>query len=193
MPLESGRQRAVVLIQAGATFVLKSGGFCCAAAALGWQILRLRRAIRGGVSWQEEKSDGHVTPPSQDIALPSQALAEERLHESIRVEWARARARKVRWCEEVMLLREEMRRVLRYLNWQADWWRGRVDLRKEFESGAVAAGARAYALKQARWHDRLGGFFRIKWTASALSTAGSLVAWETVDTVEDLDEFFCQQ
>ncbi|KAJ7661206.1 hypothetical protein B0H17DRAFT_1185237 [Mycena rosella] len=64
---------AVVLIQAGATFV--SGGFCSAAAALGWQILRLRRAIRGGVSWQEEKSDGHVTPPSQDIALPSQALA----------------------------------------------------------------------------------------------------------------------
>ncbi|KAJ7631817.1 hypothetical protein B0H17DRAFT_1187647 [Mycena rosella] len=80
MPLESGRQRAVVLIQAGAMFVLKSGGFCSAAAALGWQILRLRRAIRGGVSWQEEKSDGHVTPPSQDIALPSQALAQRRLY-----------------------------------------------------------------------------------------------------------------
>ncbi|KAJ7616250.1 hypothetical protein B0H17DRAFT_1299470 [Mycena rosella] len=37
---------------------------------------------------------------------------EERLHKSIRVKWARARARKVRWCEEGMLLREEMRRAM---------------------------------------------------------------------------------
>ncbi|KAF7311271.1 CxC2 domain-containing protein [Mycena kentingensis (nom. inval.)] len=48
--------------------------------------------------------------------------AEDELHDSIRVDWTRALARKTRWCEEVMLLQEEMRRVLRYLRWQANWW-----------------------------------------------------------------------
>ncbi|KAF7295610.1 CxC2 domain-containing protein [Mycena indigotica] len=43
---------------------------------------------------------------------------EAELHESIRVEWTRALSRKKRWCEEVMLLKEEMRRVLRFLRWQ---------------------------------------------------------------------------
>ncbi|KAJ7121225.1 hypothetical protein C8R46DRAFT_929168, partial [Mycena filopes] len=37
---------------------------------------------------------------------------EGELHESLRVEWARAKARKTRWEEEVNLLREEMHRVL---------------------------------------------------------------------------------
>ncbi|KAJ7856844.1 hypothetical protein B0H14DRAFT_3448242 [Mycena olivaceomarginata] len=72
---------------------------------------------------------------------------EHHLHESIRVEWARVRARKDRWDEEVMLLREEMRRVLRYLEWQAQWWRDRATRRKDWDS-ATAAGAEAYALKQ---------------------------------------------
>ncbi|KAJ7713592.1 hypothetical protein B0H14DRAFT_3523331 [Mycena olivaceomarginata] len=54
---------------------------------------------------------------------------EVHLHDSIRVEWCRARARKTRWCEEVMLLREEMRRVLRYLDWEVGWWRERAALR----------------------------------------------------------------
>ncbi|KAJ7809215.1 hypothetical protein B0H13DRAFT_1668313 [Mycena leptocephala] len=40
----------------------------------------------------------------------------------VQVEWSRARARKVRWEEEVLTLREEMQRVLRYLEWQSQWW-----------------------------------------------------------------------
>ncbi|KAF7289354.1 CxC2 domain-containing protein [Mycena indigotica] len=43
---------------------------------------------------------------------------EEQLHTTMRVEWCRAMARKTRWNEEVMLLEEEMRRTLRYLQWQ---------------------------------------------------------------------------
>ncbi|KAJ7456295.1 hypothetical protein B0H11DRAFT_2244215 [Mycena galericulata] len=42
---------------------------------------------------------------------------------AVRVEWARARARKVRWEEEVLMLREEMQRVLRMLRWLGGWWR----------------------------------------------------------------------
>ncbi|KAJ7314160.1 hypothetical protein DFH08DRAFT_972914 [Mycena albidolilacea] len=100
---------------------------------------------------------------------------EERLHDSVRVEWARARARKTRWSEEVMLLREEMRRVLRYLGWQAAWWRERTELRTDWPA-AVAAGARAYALKQADWHDRLADYFRVKWNTPALTTAREFAA-----------------
>ncbi|KAJ7088008.1 hypothetical protein B0H15DRAFT_949821 [Mycena belliarum] len=111
---------------------------------------------------------------------------EGRLHESIRVEWSRALARKDRWTEEVMLLREEMRRVLRYLGWQAGWWRERLAPRTNV-SREVAAGIRAYALKQASWHDRLAGHFRVKWNVSALTAAQQLVATENaMESVGDL-------
>ncbi|KAJ7704636.1 hypothetical protein B0H14DRAFT_2647595 [Mycena olivaceomarginata] len=80
---------------------------------------------------------------------------EGRLHDSIRVEWCRARARKVRWSEEVMLLREEMRRVLRYLAWQGVWWRAHALLRSDV-SRSITAGIEAYALKQADWQRSRG-------------------------------------
>ncbi|KAF8059257.1 hypothetical protein FPV67DRAFT_1395314, partial [Lyophyllum atratum] len=48
--------------------------------------------------------------------------ADDSLHEGIRLEWVKARARADRWREEVMLLEEEMRRVLEYCEWRASWW-----------------------------------------------------------------------
>ncbi|KAJ7176163.1 hypothetical protein C8R43DRAFT_1084657 [Mycena crocata] len=102
---------------------------------------------------------------------------EGRVHESVRVEWARAMARKERWEEEVMLLREEMRRVLRYLTWQAGWWRERAGLRSDADE-AVSAGLHAYALKQAAWHERLGSFWRTKWEIRARTAAeGDCLHW----------------
>ncbi|KAG1869682.1 hypothetical protein C8R48DRAFT_746879 [Suillus tomentosus] len=41
------------------------------------------------------------------------------LNDAMRVEWAKARARSLRWSEEVLLLKEEMRRVRQYLDWRA--------------------------------------------------------------------------
>ncbi|KAJ7735174.1 hypothetical protein B0H16DRAFT_1731438 [Mycena metata] len=117
---------------------------------------------------------------------------EERLHDSVRVEWARARARKIRWEEEVMTLREEMRRVLRYLEWQADWWREHTAVRVDTESVEIAAGLRGYALKQADLHHRLGVFFEHKWNMPAADAARRLVALEAagLDEDADLEEFF---
>ncbi|KAK7019612.1 CxC2 domain-containing protein, partial [Favolaschia claudopus] len=103
------------------------------------------------------------------------SLDEEMMHESVRVEWSRALARKTRWCEEVMLLREEMRRVLRYLEWQANWWRQRSELRADL-SLETAEGLKAYALKQGAWHDKLANFFRAKWNVPAVTVAQHLVA-----------------
>ncbi|KAJ7771344.1 hypothetical protein DFH07DRAFT_768315 [Mycena maculata] len=117
---------------------------------------------------------------------------EERLHE-LRVEWARARARKIQWEEEVMTLREEMRRALRYLGWQAWWWREHAALHEEVSQG-TGAGLRAYALKQASWHERLAQFFQRKWKMPVLAAAQHLVALEAAAEVEgaDLDQFFTQ-
>ncbi|KAJ7717168.1 hypothetical protein DFH07DRAFT_973682 [Mycena maculata] len=91
---------------------------------------------------------------------------EKDLHDSVRVEWARAKARKNRWEEEVLLLQEEMRRTLRYLEWQAGWWEEHMDTKLD-STPEVRAGARAYALKQAWMHRRLAAHFKSKWETSA--------------------------
>ncbi|KAJ7156559.1 hypothetical protein C8R43DRAFT_1125754 [Mycena crocata] len=103
--------------------------------------------------------------------------AEERLHDSIRVEWIRARARKIRWTEEVQTLREEMRRVLRYLEWQSGWWEERVATRTGL-TAEVAAGIRGYALKQAHTHEHIRLFFKLRWQMSAVQAARHLMAAE---------------
>ncbi|RDX44815.1 hypothetical protein OH76DRAFT_1328515, partial [Lentinus brumalis] len=62
--------------------------------------------------WQAGSEDGTV----------SDAAVQSNLQESLRVEWCKARARAQRWTEECELLQEEMRRVLQYHEWRADWW-----------------------------------------------------------------------
>ncbi|KAJ7015908.1 hypothetical protein C8F04DRAFT_1284057 [Mycena alexandri] len=117
---------------------------------------------------------------------------EARLHDSVRVEWARVHARKKRWEEEVMTLREEMRRVLRYLAWQSEWWHDHMAVRADVDCLEIAAGLRAYALKQADLHDRLAAFFERKWKMPAAEAARRLVALEAAALEEDADlaEFF---
>ncbi|KAJ7917013.1 hypothetical protein B0H13DRAFT_2231523 [Mycena leptocephala] len=66
------------------------------------------------------------------------------IHESLRVEWSRAKARKNRWEEEVNLLREEMRRTT---TWQV-LAEERVPL--DDLSAPTELGKAAYAAKQAR-------------------------------------------
>ncbi|KAJ7082827.1 hypothetical protein C8R43DRAFT_886408 [Mycena crocata] len=113
---------------------------------------------------------------------------QERIHESVRVEWSRALARKIRWEEEVKMLREEMRRVLRSLAWRSTWWCERAESRPAGleVTREVAAGLRAYALKQAAWHERLGVFFRRKWDVSALTAAQGYVAVEDAGNLNQL-------
>ncbi|KAJ7271751.1 hypothetical protein C8J57DRAFT_1226330 [Mycena rebaudengoi] len=53
------------------------------------------------------------------------------MHEALRIEWAKARARSLQWSEEVDLLEEEMRRITQFLFWHASWWEGQRDRRAE--------------------------------------------------------------
>ncbi|KAG1893513.1 uncharacterized protein F5891DRAFT_1196364 [Suillus fuscotomentosus] len=63
------------------------------------------------------------------------------LNDAVCVEWAKACARSLRWSEEVLLLKEEMRRVRQYLGWRAQWWLDHHDK-------GIVEGARAYAYRQ---------------------------------------------
>ncbi|KAJ7035417.1 hypothetical protein C8F04DRAFT_955058, partial [Mycena alexandri] len=113
---------------------------------------------------------------------------EQALHESLRVEWCRAKARKRRWEEEVLILREEMRRVLRYLEWQYAWWLARVSVR-EGEHAELRAGLAAYARRQADMYKGLEQHFREAWSQSIGSIAATMVT-EEVEDGADLVQLF---
>ncbi|KAJ6558636.1 hypothetical protein DFH09DRAFT_1248185 [Mycena vulgaris] len=112
---------------------------------------------------------------------------EEELHASIRVEWCRAKARKTRWEEEVLLLREEARRVVRYLEWQGLWWDARVDARGD-ESKELRGGLAAYTKRQAAIYRNIAVHFRNELSGSA-EGAVRAIAEEDGD---ELAEFFMQ-
>ncbi|KAF7324858.1 CxC2 domain-containing protein [Mycena kentingensis (nom. inval.)] len=116
------------------------------------------------------------------------------LHDAVRVQWTKAKARRDRWIEEVELIREEMRRVLRSLETvQAEWRereKGRDGADKE-----LAAGARAYAKRQAAIYGKMSVSFRSRWSSSAADSVRRVVSnrrdvdseAEEVDDAEDLE------
>ncbi|KAJ7790787.1 hypothetical protein B0H14DRAFT_2625671 [Mycena olivaceomarginata] len=84
------------------------------------------------------------------------------MDEAVRIEWAKTRARAMRWAEEVDLLEEEMRRIDQFLRWRSDWWLGRVGLRGLAE-GPQREGETAYATRQAAIQATLAKEFRNEW------------------------------
>ncbi|KAJ7132913.1 hypothetical protein C8R43DRAFT_1133457 [Mycena crocata] len=89
------------------------------------------------------------------------------LHESVRVEWSKALARKCRWTEEVMLLREEMKR-------------GKV-------AADIAAGVDAYAARQAAACHAIARRFKTGWEASKADAVATALADDAafVDSMAD--------
>ncbi|KAF7305857.1 CxC2 domain-containing protein [Mycena chlorophos] len=100
------------------------------------------------------------------------------MHDSVRVEWSKARARKTRWNEEVELTREEMKRVIRSLRWAEEKWQERADLVRDDVSVGIAEGLRAYALRQVDIHRRIGARFYAEWEKTRDST------WANPEDVE---------
>lgn len=80
----------------------------------------------------------------------------------LRVEWAKSLARAERWEEEVLLLREEMRRILVVFDHQANWWRAQGSLRDTDDVNLIS-GLRAYAEKQASIREQLARDFASMW------------------------------
>ncbi len=81
----------------------------------------------------------------------------------LRSEWCRSRARASRSEEEVLLLREEMRRVLKFLEWRSSWWHGRKGERLVTDDSALAEGLAAYAEEQGRLQLSLRSKFQLLW------------------------------
>ncbi|KAL1671091.1 hypothetical protein EV122DRAFT_227124 [Schizophyllum commune] len=89
---------------------------------------------------------------------------EAQVHDAVRVEWAKARARSERWREEVMLLEEEMQRVLRHLAWMGQQWTQHTDVLPTRDA-YMRNGLRAYALRQCAILEAVAQSFRERWTA----------------------------
>lgn len=83
--------------------------------------------------------------------------------EILQIEWAKSRARANRAREEVLLLKEEMRRVIEFLEWKSQWWLSKGESRPAGDD--IAEGLLAYAHKQARLHKGLSQHFRTIWQA----------------------------
>ncbi|KAG0695574.1 hypothetical protein DFH29DRAFT_264856 [Suillus ampliporus] len=71
--------------------------------------------------------------------------------EDMRIEWCKARARVMCWAEEVELLKEEMRRVLQFFEWDAQCW-DEWGLGNTLQDTDEREGRTAYAKRQAVLH-----------------------------------------
>lgn len=71
----------------------------------------------------------------------------------------------MRWSEEVLILRQEMVRVLVFLTWHALWWE-RQALRRTGLSPEAAEGVAAYAYKQASIRRKIWTSFDTLWRTS---------------------------
>lgn len=101
---------------------------------------------------------------------------------ALRIEWCRVRARAMRWSEEVLLLREEMRRVLAYFRWHAGWWSELAEMDRPALSNANQEGAAAYAYKQAHMRSALRARFDHLWRSSPeLASMGIVPDCNTLD------------
>lgn len=95
---------------------------------------------------------------------------------SMRIEWARAKARADRWAKEEQLLLEEMCRVLEYCHWKAAWWRSQADRRGTLVPLPVLRGLRAYADKQAAVWEGVACRLASYWI-NYLKKCGPLPGW----------------
>jgi hypothetical protein len=104
----------------------------------------------------------------------------------LRSEWCKSRARAARAEEEVILLVEEMRRTLKFLEWRSGWWKERAEGRIVSEA-ALQEALRAFALEQAALQDQLATSFKSLWERPLSSPAEPDQVDDSFDDEVDLD------
>jgi hypothetical protein len=90
----------------------------------------------------------------------------------LQVEWAKSRVRVGRCREEVLLLKEEMRRVIAFLEWKTTWWMDRQTMRggvSDEVSRDLQEGLTAYAQGQADLQKSLREHFCTLWRLPLVS------------------------
>ncbi len=117
----------------------------------------------------DQVGEGHRTPgwiwrmpkwSSDQVADVSEGDA---FHATVRIEWAKTKARAERWQEEVRLLQEEMRRAIVDMEWRAQLWTNRVHARPNVSSDLLK-GLMAYAYKQADIQTSFATNYAKMWT-----------------------------
>ena len=79
------------------------------------------------------------------------------------MEWCKSHARAKRWQEEVLLLQEEMRRVLMFLESEAQTWKVRIQFSKQGIDEPTQEGLSAYAHEQSAVRQELKAYFEDMW------------------------------
>jgi hypothetical protein len=87
---------------------------------------------------------------------------EDEFNNSMRSEWAQTRACMCRWKEELLIIQEEMRRVLAYFEWRSAWWLEKANRRLNLES-SVQSGVVAYAHKQSALCLQMAARYAVYW------------------------------
>jgi hypothetical protein len=108
---------------------------------------------------------------------------EVKFDESLRAEWAKTLARKERWEEEHKLIQEEMRRVIAYFGWKAEWWWNQARCRT-CDNAALAEGLQAYAARQVSILQNLADSSIRLWLPE-LKKEGISPQWEIPDQSQD--------
>ncbi|KAF7971367.1 hypothetical protein HWV62_21322 [Athelia sp. TMB] len=112
---------------------------------------------------------------SRGIEEVAEGTSAEDIQDILRIEWCKARARGMRWTEEILLLVEEMRRVLAYHEWHADWW-DVLAFAKTGLSLAAEEGYTAYAFRQASIRRTLRNDCHLLWRNVADFVSGKIDA-----------------
>jgi hypothetical protein len=90
-------------------------------------------------------------------------------NEHLLSEWARQRARTRRHGEEILLLVEEMRRVLTFLEARSRWWKDQGERRLQagdprvLDQPQIGRGLASYSIRQSRILDSLSGAIASDW------------------------------
>jgi len=113
-------------------------------------------------------SDGRFTP-SWIWRSSTTAISPDEVNKDMRMEWAQCAARADRWEEEVILLQEEMRRVVQFLEWRSSDWFAKADSRAGTVTPAVCIGLSAYANKQGSVFRNLAVRFSQRWRSALVS------------------------
>jgi hypothetical protein len=84
--------------------------------------------------------------------------------------WAKVHGRSERWAEETILIQEEMRRTLAFLEWEASKWREHIGedvplqaTASQNEDHVSQSGRAAYAHEQAAMYTTIASEFAVKW------------------------------
>lgn len=111
----------------------------------------------------------------------------EHANEILRSEWTKSRARTKRSREEVLLLLEEMRRVLEFLEWKAAWW----DERQEglmVIAPDINEGLCSYAVDQATLQRSLAASFRLLWNTPLAQIDAVVKEWREAEVEANGDD-----